>query len=142
MSLNDLPTLAESRTKPCATPKYQIPSGLEVKTAADRTEQREERAWRKACIARDGKVCRRCERTVVAQLERAPQRLEVHHLAGRVDRAFRYDVRNGLVVCGLCHDLLTRHRVFILQALKHMFTVGTKHYLNASKPITFSEKTT
>lgn len=139
MAIADLPTVAEvaaARRGPIA----KGPSRLDVKTADDRDEARDEKAWRKACITRDGKVCRRCQRVVVVQLELAPNRLEVHHVAGRADRAVRWDVRNGIVVCATCHGLLTRHLLFILQAAKHLFTVGSQTYLNASKKVTFSDK--
>lgn len=139
MNFPHLPTLA-SVAAARRGPITKGPSKLELKTADDRDDARDEKLWRKACIARDGKVCRRCQRVVVQQLELAANRLEVHHIAGRADRAVRWDVRNGLVVCGTCHDLLTRHLLFILQAAKHLFTVGQTTYINASKKVTFSDK--
>lgn len=139
MSFAHLPTVAQvaaARRGPIA----KGPSRLDVKTADDRDDARDEKIWRKACITRDGKVCRRCKRVVVVQLELVANRLEVHHVAGRVDRAVRWDVRNGITVCAFCHDLLTRHELFILQAAKHLFTVGQQTYLNAAKKVTFSDK--
>lgn len=102
-----------------------------------REEKAAEKAWRKAAIARDGRICRCCKRKVVAQLALAPERLEVHHIAGRADQAVRHDVRNGCVLCCSCHEDVTRHRVFIIQHAKHLFRVGSKTYINANKKIEF-----
>lgn len=139
-TIADLPTLAEMQAKPRATPKHAIPTRLAEKKADDRDEKRDERLGRKAAIKRDGKVCRCCKRVVIQQLELAPNRLDVHHVAGRADQAVRWDVRNLIVLCAECHEAVTHYRKFILQAAKHAFTVGIKTYINASKKVTFSDK--
>lgn len=136
---SSLPTMAEVQAARVG-PIPKGPSRLETKVADDRDEKRDEKAWRKGCIKRDGKICQRCKRVVVQQLELAPERLEVHHIAGRADRASRWDVRNGIVLCSTCHDLITRHVVHILQRAALLFTLGNKTYINGSKKVTFSEK--
>jgi hypothetical protein len=135
-------TLAEVNAVRRAVPKHQIETRLEAKTASDKDEKAAEKAWRKAVIKRDGKVCRCCKRVVVAQLELSAERLEVHHVAGRADRAVRWDVRNGCVLCQTCHSKVTQHRLFILQAARLLFSPegSTKRYINAAKKVSFSEK--
>lgn len=133
-------TMAEVNAKPRATAKHAIPSRLAEKTADDRDEKRDERLWRKGCIKRDGKVCRCCQRVVVVQLELAPNRLEVHHVAGRADQTVRWDVRNGIVLCAECHGKITERRLWILQAARYLFRVGQQTYINAAKAVTFSKK--
>lgn len=134
------PTMAEVNARPRATPKHEIPTKLAEKTAADRNEKRDERLWRKGCIKRDGKVCRCCDCVVVPQLELAANRLEVHHVAGRVDQTVRWDVRNGIVLCFECHSKITERRLWILQAARFLFRIGQKTYIHAGKKVTFSEK--
>lgn len=123
-----------------AGPILKGPSRLEVKTAQDRDEKRDERLWRKGCIKEDGRICRCCKRNVVAQLELAANRLEVHHVAGRADQAVRWDVRNGIVLCNECHSKVTERRLWILQAARFLFKVGVRTYINARKKVTFSER--
>jgi len=122
-----------------AMPKYAMPSRLDERKDDLKAEKAAEKGWRKGCITRDGKVCRCCQRKVVQQLALAPERLEVHHVAGRVDQAVRWDVRNGVVLCAECHEKITRHALFIVQAAKHLFRVGVKTYINANKKIDFKE---
>lgn len=142
MSLADLSTLNGRSRERYATAKHAIPTRLDERTADQRDGKAAEKTWRKGCIARDGKICRCCERKVVQQLALAPERLEVHHVAGRVDQAVRWDLRNGIVLCSECHEKVTRHLLFILQAARSLFTVegSTKAYINASKKVTFSPK--
>jgi len=140
MGLRDLPTMADvaaSRRGPIA----KGPTRLNARTADTRDEKAAEKAWRKGCIARDGKVCRVCKRKVVAQLALAPERLEVHHLASRRDKYARWQIWNGIVLCCECHGKLTRHKLFPLQHAKDILTSenGTT-YIDAGKPIEFKEK--
>lgn len=136
------PTLAQMNEKPRAEQKGNIPTRLAEKKSDDKDEKAKEKLWRKGCIKRDGKICRHCDRVVVQQLELAPNRLEVHHIASRVDRAVRWDVRNGIVLCAECHEKVTRYRLVIVQVTRHRFTVddSTKRYINAFKPVTWVEK--
>lgn len=135
-----LMTAAEVDVMRRGQPIPKGPTRLELKTAADKDEKRDERLWRKACLKRDGKICRCCGRVVVAQLELTANRLEVHHVAGRADQAVRWDVRNGIVLCSECHGKVTEHRLWILQAARFLFKIGLKTYVNAAKKVTFSAK--
>lgn len=139
MPLN-LPSLAERSRERYATPKYAMKTRLDERTAEIKDEKAAERAWRKGCIARDGKVCRCCQRKVVAQLALAPERLEVHHIASRADQAVRWDLRNGIVLCSECHEKVTRYLLVLLQHVKSLFSVGQKAYIDASKKVTFRKK--
>lgn len=138
----DLKSLTDRASERYATPKHEIPTRLDEKTADDKDEKQKEKLWRKGVIKKDGKICRCCGCVVVVQLELAANRLEVHHVAGRADQAVRWDIRNGMVLCYACHEKVTRHLLFILQAARYLFTPedSTKRYINARKKVTFSEK--
>jgi 5-methylcytosine-specific restriction endonuclease McrA len=139
-AFDQLGTLVDAQKTRRATPKYAIPSRLDEKTQDARVEKAAEKAWRKGCIARDGKICQHCRRKVIQQLALAPERLEIHHIKGRADRVVRWDVRNGVVTCHQCHSKLTRHQLFIVQIAAHLFTAENgKTYIDASKPIEFKE---
>jgi hypothetical protein len=142
MGLSDLPTMAqvEANRRGKTFFKGETPSRLDERKADDRDEEAAEKAWRKGCIKRDGKICQACQRKVVQQLALAPERLEVHHIVGRADRVVRWDVRNGVVVCCECHEKLTRHLLFIVQLAKHLFTADNgKTYIDANKKIDFKK---
>ncbi len=131
------PTMAEVNAQRRAVPKGQIQTHLATKIAKDKEEKAAERKWRAACIKRDGKICRCCGRVVVAQLELAPNRLEVHHLTRRAEQATRWDVRNGIVLCQLDHSRVTRYEVVLVQAARYLLTIAGKKYIDGAKPITF-----
>lgn len=133
-------TMAEVEAMRRGKPIEKGPSRLSERVDDLRAEKAAEKTWRKDCIKRDGKICQCCKRKVVPQLALAPERLEVHHIAGRADRAVRWDVRNGVVLCCECHEKITKHVIAILQAAKHLFTVGLKTYINANKPLTFKKE--
>ncbi|MEO8679241.1 MAG: HNH endonuclease signature motif containing protein [Vicinamibacterales bacterium] len=124
-------------------PIWKGATALDVQKADDRDEKAAERKWRKEVIARDGNKCRCCKRTVVAQLDLAGNRREIHHVTPRADQAVRWDKRNGIVVCADCHQKLTPHSgrqtLVILQLAKFLFRVGQKTYINAAKKVTFKE---
>lgn len=135
----DLPTLNGRSRERYAAPKSAIATRLAEKTADAKNDKAAEKAWRKGVIARDGKVCRCCKRKVVQQLALAPERLEVHHVAGRVDQAVRWDVRNGIVLCARDHEQVTRYAILVVQKAKHLFTVNAKTYIDAGKPVQFKK---
>jgi hypothetical protein len=143
MGFSDLPTMAqvEANRRGKTFFKGETPSRLDERKADDRDEEAAEKAWRKGCIKRDGKVCQCCGRKVVPQLALAPERLEVHHITGRADRVVRWDVRNGVVLCFECHhEKIGRYLIIIVQAAKHLFTADNgKWYINANKKIEFKK---
>lgn len=85
---------------------------------------------------RDGDVCRWCERKVVDCLDRLPERREHHHVSGRVVVAIRWDKRNGLQLCGDCHDRVTGkvNEKFLIHS-RHTFAVDGIRYINADKTV-------
>lgn len=134
-------TMAEAEALRVGKPITKGLTRLAEKTADDQDEKAKEKAWRKAVIKEDGKVCRRCKRKVVQQLELAPEQLHVHHVAPRVDQAVRWDVRNGMVLCATCHEKVTRYVLLLVQQARYLFRVDgvAKTYINARKPVTFKE---
>lgn len=88
--------------------------------------------------ARDKGCCRWCGRKVRKCLDLVPDRGEVHHLAGRVIAAIRFDRRNGLLLDAACHERVTGK-----VAEKHLivasktYTVDGVAYPNGDKKITF-----
>jgi hypothetical protein len=69
------------------------------------------------------------------------RRGEGHHIAGRADRAVRFDPRNRLLVCALDHERLELNKLFILATAKQMFVCeeNRKSYINADKKLKFQE---
>ncbi len=132
-------TMAEVDAMRRGKPIEKGPSRLEVRTEDIRQDKADERRWKKEVTARDGHVCRSCKCRVVKQLALAPNRLEVHHVAGRADQAVRWDVRNGMVLCATCHERVTRNQLLIIQAAKFLFRIAQTTYINASKALKFQE---
>lgn len=137
MAFENLSTMAQVNAVRRAEPKSAITARLAEKTKKGKDEKAKERVWRKGCIARDGKICQCCKRVVVAQLELAPFRLEVHHIEGRANQDTRWDVRNGIVLCFECHEKVTHKVLLIVQLAKFYFRLGQDTYVNAFKPLTF-----
>lgn len=134
-----LPTLAEMHAKPRPQPKGQ--TRLEEKTAKTKDEAKQRDAFRAAVIARDGKKCRHCRRKVVESIALVANRLEVHHLHGRIG-ALRFDARCALVLCAGCHQRVTgkvNDRLHVVQKAAHMRTLDGKSYIDAGKPLAFRE---
>jgi hypothetical protein len=140
MGLSDLMSLADRPRTGVA--KHAGPSKAEQNKAEQKAEQKADAKalfnWRKAIWKRDKDRCRCCGKLVSRTLEALPSRGECHHIAGREDKAVRYDPRNGVLVClSPCHERLTRRELFILGSAKRLFTVKGKQYLNADGPLSF-----
>lgn len=101
-------------------------------------DKREEKRWKKELRKRDGDECRWCGRKVVDCLDRLAERREHHHVSGKVVLAIRWDRRNGLTLCGSCHDRVTGKVAerFLIHS-RHTFTVDDIAYINADKPLRF-----
>jgi hypothetical protein len=115
MSFDDLPTLGELQARPRASQKGK--TRLEEAMDARTLTRVDAKAFRAAVIARDGYRCRCCGRKVIKTVALVPERLEVHHIHGRVgDLAF--EDKAALVSCASCHQKLTgkvnAHRVIII----------------------------
>ena len=126
-----------------ATPKAGLVSRLEAKTADERNDKKLEKVFRRDVIKRDGKVCRHCKRGVLVTMEHVPERLEVHHIHGRLG-VLRFEPSAALVVCCACHEQLTgavgKPKLFIVGTAKQMFTAADRRrYLDARKPLQFQE---
>jgi len=141
-ALDRLPTLAEISAIRRATPKHELRSRLEDKTAAKQADARELEAWRRAVSARDHGRCRVCRIKTLRTLELVPNRREIHHIVSRTNPVVRYDVRNGLTVCLEHHQQLTRHQLFVMGTAADLFTAGRtgKKYLNADRPLKFASR--
>lgn len=106
MGFFDLPTLAEVQQQRRATPKGTTPTRLEDKWAGDRLRMVDAKTFRREVIQRDGRICRCCGVAVVETRERLPQRLEVHHLHGKVGW-LKFEARCACVLCLFCHARVT-----------------------------------
>lgn len=110
----------------------------EVKAVKRSSEAKAERDWHKAIKKRDGDTCRWCGRKVTDCLERVPERREHHHVSGRVVVKIRWDVRNGIQLCGECHDKVTGTigAKFVILS-KRTFKVDGVAYINATRAVRF-----
>lgn len=140
MSLSDLlsklPTLAEQGR--CATPKAEMKTRREENDGARKSDERLLKAWRKAVTKRDGLICRWCRCRVVEILERVPEQSQTHHATPREHRPTRYDVRNGIRLCGTCHDRITgtvgEKAIIIASAV---FVLDGREYPDMTKAVQF-----
>jgi hypothetical protein len=122
-------------------PRLLFPKGasrLDEKTIAIRNEKILEAACKKAVWKRDEGICRCCGTKVIKALELTPKRAESHHIVGRADWAVRFDPRNRVLVCAVCHEAIERNRILIVGTARQMFTAENgKSYLNADCPLEF-----
>lgn len=131
--MQSLPTLAEANAQPIAIPASVL--RIEYKRQREREDIRKLSIWRKAIWLRDEGLCRACGCEVKKTQEPHPQRGECNHIAGRRDRAVRWDVRNGVLLCMACHRLVTGTvgvKVTIRQDEHYWFYVGRQSYIDAT----------
>lgn len=131
-------TFADFRTVRNAPQKGAGPSRREVKAEKRSDEAKYEKAWHKGITKRDGDECRWCRRKVVSCMDRLPERREHHHVSGRVVVAIRWDVRNGIQLCGTCHDRVTGKvgEKAVIES-RYTYTVDEIAYINANRPVRF-----
>jgi ribosomal protein L37AE/L43A len=143
-ALSSLPTLGDLQRTPRATPKDQLPSRLDTKTAADTDDAKALEQWAKKVRHRDRERCRVCGVKTVRTLALDPKRGEAHHLRPRSCQVTRTDVRNGIWTCLSCHQKLTRHKLFPIGTGAMVFRVGrgitAKSYLDGTCDLKFKEK--
>lgn len=137
-ALARLTTLADSPQR--AQQKWEMEGRVAEKKAVDIDEGKLERQCLKIVWKRDEGKCRACGCTVIKSLDRAPNRGETHHIAGRADYAVKFDPRNRVLVCALCHEKLELLKLFIIATVRQIFKVGGKSYINGDKHIQFKEK--
>ena len=82
------------------------PSRLMQRTQRRKDAAKQEQAFRRAVIRRDGHRCRWCTRMVVETLSLVANRLEVHHVHGRIG-VLRDCPDTALVLCCECHEKVT-----------------------------------
>lgn len=135
--LDRLPTLDQMAAERAGKPLPKGTSRLQA-TAAERTLTTvDEKAFRKAVIARDGYFCRKCGRKVIQTLARVPERLEVHHVHGRRGD-LRHEDRCALVVCATCHEQLTgkvNEKVIVIAT--QTVQIRERAYTDARFPVVF-----
>jgi hypothetical protein len=108
-----------------ATPKHQMQTRREAAATDDRLDHKQLDVWRKGVTKRDGLKCRWCRRKVVETIKAQPNQSQTHHATPREHKPTRYDVRNGIRLCGTCHDRITG-------------TVGEKAIIVASQTFTLN----
>lgn len=137
-SIAKLPTLAEQNAVPHATPKHLLSTRLDralAKKAAALADERQLQAWARAVKDRDGWRDRRTGGRVVATYRLEALRAEAHHIAGRADKAVRYDVRNGICLSFATHDAVERNALRIVGTA--FFEVDGQQYIDATYPVDF-----
>lgn len=121
-----------------AIPKAELVTRRDENKIARRLDERMLEKWRKAVTKRDGMICRWCRCIVIATVECQPNQAQTHHATPREHRPTRYDVRNGIRVCGTCHDRLTGTvgEKAILVA-ERTFVLDGREYPDMSGPVNF-----
>ena len=106
-----------------------------VKKAARLDDERQLRAWSFAVRVRDRWTDRKTGRRVLRTVNLDPDRGEAHHIAGKDDRAVRYDVRNGICLSLATHQAVEMGRLRI-EGTK-FFTVKGTRYIDATSAVVF-----
>lgn len=114
------------------------PTRREEKDARRKNDEKQIDAWRKAVTKRDGLICRWCRRTVVETLTCCPEQAQTHHATPREHWPTRHDPRNGIRLCGTCHDRITgtvgEKAIIVASAT---FRLDGRAYPDMSKPVHF-----
>ena len=121
-----------------ATPKHEMSTAREEKDAKRKNDEKGLDAWRKAVTKRDGLTCRWCRRKVVETLTACPEQSQTHHATPREHWPTRHDPRNGIRLCGTCHDRITgtvgEKAIIVASAT---FTLDGRAYPDMSKAVHF-----
>lgn len=89
-------------------PKSRIMDKHEKRKAAEKAAA----DFRLAVWRRDDSKCRICSRRVIRSIELRPERGEVHHLQTRgAHPDKKLSVKNGVLLCAVCHQKLTRKEI-------------------------------
>lgn len=82
------------------------------RVAYKRDREQADAEFRNAVWERDGYCCRICGRRVFRTTQAVPQRGEVHHVRPRsLAKSKRLDVKNGILLCAVCHAKVTAHQL-------------------------------
>ena len=130
-----LPTLGEMPRGGWQSTANQ-PTRREEKDARRKSDEKQLDAWRKAVTKRDGLHCRWCRRKVVETLTCCPEQAQTHHATPREHWPTRHDPRNGIRLCGTCHDRITgtvgEKAIIVASAT---FRLDGRAYPDMSKPV-------
>ena len=107
--------------------------------AVKREQERKATLFRLHVWKRDLGVCRNCERTVIRSLELIAKRGEAHHIIPRSVEAVRYDVRNGILLCFICHEKATRYELRIIGTKFFRYPGCIVPAINANYKVRFVE---
>ncbi len=138
MAWESLGSLADRSRDRYATQKASMTTTREEHGESRKADDGKLATWRKAVTKRDGLKCRWCRRKVVETLENLPQQAQTHHATPREHRPTRYDVRNGIRLCGTCHDRITGsvgEKAVIVAAAT--FSLEGREYPDMSKAVQF-----
>ena len=139
----NVPYIADVEAIRRGKPIRKGPSRVSEKDEARKLDEKQLAAFRKAVWRRDKGLCRWCGVKVLKTITLTAKRGEVHHVAGRDDRAVRYDPRNGILLCrSPCHERVTGTvgaKVIIVGA--KFFTVNglARRYIDAGAKVRFSK---
>jgi hypothetical protein len=120
-------------------------SRLEEKTTAGTEAKTAEKAWKDGVWDLDKSRCRKCGRKVERGGKQRPARGEAHHVAGRAIPLIRWDVRNGILLCAVCHEQVTgrvnEKWIVVAAAVRGFYEVmvkgGMQRFINGRRPVTF-----
>lgn len=115
-----------------AQPKHAASSRLDTRTQDDRIDHARLAHWRCAVRARD-QVSRYSRTRVVVTIRLQHNQAQCHHIAGRAEKAVRYDVRNGILLNAVEHEAVERGSLQLLGT--RFFDEAGKTYLNADFPV-------
>ncbi len=97
-----------------AFPKPSKLARVKASDKADRANEKKLAAMRAIVWARDGGICRNCERRCVRSLTARANRGEVHHLRGRrVAPQDKFNADTAVLLCLECHLKAQRHQITV-----------------------------
>lgn len=137
--LDNLPSHDARYDKPGSLLKGALVKRVDQNAKDDRADQAAERRWKREIWKLDKHVCRCCGVHVEKSLDLMPNRGECHHVAGRADKAVRWDIRNGVLLCYRCHEKVEHNEILVIQIARWAFRIAGKTYLNGRKKLTFKE---
>ena len=118
-------------------------SRLRSKMANKKEDAKRLSAWRQVVYLRDEGKCRCCGCATIKLRVGIlfAQRAECHHVEPRVNRATRYETRNGLLLCYSCHSRVTgkvnnKHHI---KGTAWFFGTDGRRYVNCNHKVYFEE---
>jgi hypothetical protein len=117
-------------------------SRLELQAEQEAADKHADTVFKAQVWTLDKGLCRMCKRVCEKGGKRRPERGEVHHVEGRAIPAIRYDVRNGILLCAVCHEKVTgrvneKWVLVTVHVYKLLIKGGIQVFKDARKPCTF-----